>query len=415
MNHVNIRKNMSTEVQRLNSPNSDEESQNASLKTPSPVFCSGSNSSITSQNSKIDMVIGLPTTLFTTKYECIGTSKMGSDTNIRTSSPHSTHRKGSTNDSLLNPMSSNDTTRQQHSRISSAMKIKVKISSSMTSINAIHLNDTDTSDSNGMNRKANIDLRKIDAKADNFDTNFFNVTECIFISTISCIKNERKLCRLNIEYLVDMTNMRPDDLNRRILSKIPCACKIQHSRSYLSIQLIDKSFKNMFNTFIELNKFIQKARKKNRNILIFSTDISEHHVMCAIAQYLMLDYEMNLNNALKILSQKLFQSNVVTIEKSYLNYLKNFESYLQHLSIDLHKTSGDVIPNDKSNKRKVYTNSEYYASSINKSNYSNSTEDLIAVSKVKTKIDCQEFTRFTEESCLETSTFELNNLKVAWI
>lgn len=105
--------------------------------------------------------------------------------------------------------------------------------------------------------------------------NFLNITNHIFIGNISCVKNERKLCRLGIEYIIDMTNMRPDDLNRQTLGKLPCLCQKQHSRLYLSVMIAETSFKSLFASFSEVNKFIQRA-KKSRNeknkVLIFGKE-----------------------------------------------------------------------------------------------------------------------------------------------
>ena len=171
--------------------------------------------------------------------------------------------------------------------------------------------------------------------------NFLRITDHIFIGSMSSIKNERKMCRLGIEYLIDMTNMRPDDLNRQTLGKLPCLCKRQHSRLYLTLEVTETSFKNLFSAFSEVNKFIQMAKKtpNSKRVLIFGKEPLSQKVICACAQYLMVEYEMDMDTALQVILQKNNASNKIKIEKCYLNYLQQFQSYLNHLSVNLYGTS----------------------------------------------------------------------------
>lgn len=146
------------------------------------------------------------------------------------------------------------------------------------------------------------------------------------------------MCKFNIEYLIDMTNMRPDDLNRQTLGKIPCQCKRQHSRLHLSIGFADTSFKSLFNAFSEMNKFIQQARKSphEKRVLVFGKETMAPQVICASAQYLMLEYEMNLEAALQAVTQKSYSLIKSKLDKCYLDYLKEFEQYLKHMSVSLY-------------------------------------------------------------------------------
>lgn len=93
--------------------------------------------------------------------------------------------------------------------------------------------------------------------------NFLIITKHIYIGNIASIKNERIMCRLGIEYLIDMSNMRPDDLNQQTLGKLPCLCTKQHSRLYLSVNIFETSFKSLFAAFSEVNKFIQRAKRSS--------------------------------------------------------------------------------------------------------------------------------------------------------
>ncbi len=148
------------------------------------------------------------------------------------------------------------------------------------------------------------------------------------------------MCRLGIEYLIDMSNMRPDDLNRQTLGKLPCLCKQQHSRLYLSVQISDTSFKSLFAAFSEVNKFIQRAKRStdHRNkVLVFGKESLSQPVICACLQYLMVDYQMGLSQALHIIFKNSNQGSVsFRLEACYQTYLEQLQNYLRHLSTTLH-------------------------------------------------------------------------------
>ncbi|CAF0892489.1 unnamed protein product [Brachionus calyciflorus] len=168
---------------------------------------------------------------------------------------------------------------------------------------------------------------------DSSHPNYLRINQNLFCGNVNSVKNERKLCKLNIEYLIDMTNLRPDELNRETLGKIPCICQKQHSRLFISIQITETDFKSLFNAFCEVNKFIQKSRKSpDKRVLIFGKEIFSPQVICAAAQYLMVEYEMSLETALKSVIQKDFSVIYPKFDYCYLNYLREFEKYLQHVS-----------------------------------------------------------------------------------
>lgn len=71
------------------------------------------------------------------------------------------------------------------------------------------------------------------------------ISDWVYCGNLNSVRNERALCQLGIEYVIDMSNMRPDDLTRaQTLGKLPCSCKgKQHSRLYLTIELRETNFK----------------------------------------------------------------------------------------------------------------------------------------------------------------------------
>jgi len=168
-------------------------------------------------------------------------------------------------------------------------------------------------------------------------SNFVKICQNILIGDMNSLKNERKLCKFGIDYLIDMTNMRPDELNRQAHGKLPCLCNKQHSRAYLSVKITDTSFKSLFFAFNEINKFINQAKKSSsgRRVLIAGKELFATHVICAFAQYLMIEYEVDQQSALHILTEKFHKQ--IDLDKCYVDYLNQFELYLSHLSMSMSK------------------------------------------------------------------------------
>lgn len=351
---------------------------NMPIRVTAATDVTNSNATINSQSSKMDTLLGFTKTiLFTTKFECIGQSKSGSDTSIknipdslqiRSKSVTTLNEKGSSNilsqnqiNTTVNGKLPSDMRKSESIRDKYNYEINNK---SLTKIKNFPIeNENKFSQNNEPSYKNNHSITK--SKSNNnhqnhFDNseknqNFISITESVFIGNIGVIKNERRMCRLNIEYLIDMTNMRPDDLNRQTLGKLPCLCKLQHSRLYLTVELVDTNYKTLFNSYAEVNKYIEKARKSNKKVLIFSKDIFQQHLIAALAQYLMLDYEMNLDNALNIISKRI-NSPRIYVGKSYFDYLKNFESYLQHMSINLYGTNDKNVDSEMMSKLNLKSN-----------------------------------------------------------
>ncbi|RNA11001.1 Dual specificity phosphatase [Brachionus plicatilis] len=166
------------------------------------------------------------------------------------------------------------------------------------------------------------------------EASFVQITNDLFCGNLSLVKNERQMCKMNVEYLIDMTNMRPDELGRRTLGKIPCTCLKQHSRIHINVEIKQTDFKSLFKSFCEVNRFIQKSRKSTttRRVLIFGKSTYSAQVVCAAAQYLMLEYDMGVEMALKSVTKVKLDFVNTKIDECYRKYLEDFEKYLDHMS-----------------------------------------------------------------------------------
>jgi hypothetical protein len=170
------------------------------------------------------------------------------------------------------------------------------------------------------------------------------------------------------------------------LGRIPCECQESHARLTISIKIEKTDFKSLFNYFSEINKFILTAEKKQNNwkrenrikkffnhhsndnsnsnnnnttklkskknkILIYGINTLSQYVVCACAQYMMLEYEMSAMKAIQEIANN--DPSILNISDTIMDdclvvYLKQFESYVTYLrqkSIILYNSKFNIDPN----------------------------------------------------------------------
>lgn len=181
------------------------------------------------------------------------------------------------------------------------------------------------------------------------------LTEDILLGSIRALQNERQLCKLSIDYLIDATNMRPDELARKanVGARLPCQCGHTHSRCTLTLEFDQPSSAHLAPTdsnplsnskirelnrtqlgqlFSAANRFIEKAQQEEKRILIYGFELTPNTPLAIIAiQYLMLsDGQLSLTEAthavhrlFPILPKKNQQFPIM--EKRFHDYLKQLE------------------------------------------------------------------------------------------
>ena len=171
------------------------------------------------------------------------------------------------------------------------------------------------------------------------------LTNDILLGSIRALQNERQLCKLSVDYLIDATNMRPDELARKanVGARLPCHCGHLHSRCTLTIEFnqpyttstltssssstltsssssllsstnttTHNDYNNLTNSklrelnrthlgqlFSAVNRFILKAQQENKRILIYGFELTPNSPLAVIAiQYLMItDEQLSLTEA----------------------------------------------------------------------------------------------------------------------
>ena len=205
------------------------------------------------------------------------------------------------------------------------------------------------------------------------------LTDDVLLGSIRGLQNERQLCKLSIDYLIDATNMRPDELARKanMGAPLPCHCRQTHSRCTLTLEfdppylstmsIIDQKnlstnqIRELARTQLEqlfsaVNRFISKAQQENKRILIYGFELTKNSPLAVIAiQYLMVnDEQLSLSEAMHRI-HRLFpvlpcqhQHNPM-MEKRFQDYLKQLDKktfpknfIVSSISLDGSSTSGGL-------------------------------------------------------------------------
>ena len=217
------------------------------------------------------------------------------------------------------------------------------------------------------------------------------LTDDIFLGSMRALQNERQLCRLSIDYLIDATNMRPDELARKanIGARLPCQCIHPHSRCTLTLEF-DQAYlsgspsspslsattsaamsmtaaassteaSHMSNSkvrelsrsqlgklFSAVNHFILKAQQEEKRILIYGFELTPNSPLAVIAiQYLMLvDEQMGLAEATQSVHRlfpvvPLKHQHYPTMEKRFQDYLKQLDKKTFPKNFIASRISGD--------------------------------------------------------------------------
>ncbi len=181
------------------------------------------------------------------------------------------------------------------------------------------------------------------------------LTDDILLGSVRSLQNERQLCRLSVDYLIDATNMRPDELARKanVGVRLPCHCGHTHSRCTLTLEfdqpyspittttydpnhLNNSKIRELSRTqlgqlFSAVNGFIAKAQQEGKRLLIYGFELTPNSPLAVIAiQYLMLtDEQLSLTEATHRI-HRLFP--VIPLQhQQYPIMEKRFQDYLKQL------------------------------------------------------------------------------------
>ena len=157
------------------------------------------------------------------------------------------------------------------------------------------------------------------------DEQIAQVTDYLFVGSIESAYNERRLCRLDIESLVDISNMSEMQVPSNKKTQCPCLCQtdFRHFRSRLIIAVADDEKEDIGPYFEEVNRFIEAARRCGRKVLVYSYEGKSRAVVFAM-QYLMSYESLLLRQAYNLIKKQRpcvalnpgFQRALETLEKT---------------------------------------------------------------------------------------------------
>ena len=139
------------------------------------------------------------------------------------------------------------------------------------------------------------------------DPNLVQIDAHLFVGNELMLKNERKLCRLNISYFIRIeetslaaanssVNAAATTYNHQQLDKLPCQCSKQHAKFHMSIEMeaTSATVDSLCRAFVEMNRFIRLARRQRPDAFIMlyaaRTNMrSSPLLLCASLQCLMIE------------------------------------------------------------------------------------------------------------------------------
>ncbi|CAH1800145.1 unnamed protein product [Owenia fusiformis] len=142
------------------------------------------------------------------------------------------------------------------------------------------------------------------------DSNCAQIMEHLFLGNIESAHNERLLCKLKIDGIIDIANVDIDDIPAEKRLSCPCSCPIsRHSRPKLYINVDDNELADMEPYFDEINRFIEGTRKRNKRVLVHSY-FGKSRAVTALVQYIMKMYNLPLKTAYNVVRKARPEINV---------------------------------------------------------------------------------------------------------
>lgn len=156
------------------------------------------------------------------------------------------------------------------------------------------------------------------------------VLDYLFMGGIEPAYNANLLCRLNIEYLIDISNVEPMKVPRNKRSDCPCLCALEtaHSRARMTIMIGEHSQLDLVPYFDDVNRFIESARSCGKNVLVHSYN-GRNRCAALVVQYLMKTKGIGFDRAVEVLRGI---RGDITISENFQRSLRRWEGILQQRS-----------------------------------------------------------------------------------
>ena len=157
-----------------------------------------------------------------------------------------------------------------------------------------------------------IKIDEPDPQAPYTDRNIAEILDFLFIGDLESANREPLLCRLNVECVVELINLTPQEVMKAIkLKDCPCVCAspMKHSRIRLNIYIDDTIEEDIAHYFEEVNNFIEGAVKSQRHVLVYCIHGNTLSPTVSI-QYLMQFQGFRLREAYALMKERRPQINI---------------------------------------------------------------------------------------------------------
>ncbi|XP_068224692.1 MAP kinase phosphatase with leucine-rich repeats protein 1-like [Palaemon carinicauda] len=170
------------------------------------------------------------------------------------------------------------------------------------------------------------------------DGNICQVIDGLFLGNIKAAYSEPLLCRLNIECVVDLSNVMPTQVPSASKSICPCTCALEtaHLRTRLCINIPNSEDIDIAQYMDDVNSFIEGSRKHCKNVLVHSYE-GKSRAPAVIILYLMTMYGMSFSKALSLVKSGCLE---VSLNTGFQRTLQNLDRRLSASSSNSLNLSG---------------------------------------------------------------------------
>lgn len=155
------------------------------------------------------------------------------------------------------------------------------------------------------------------------------VFEYLYMGNIESAYNLNLLCRLNIGYIIDVSNIEPHKVPKNKRSDCPCLCSSEtaHSRVRMTLSIDENSQADLLPYFKDVNDFITSAKSCKKCVLIHSFH-GRNRCAVFVTQYLMMLKKIDLATAERLVASMMPN---VKITDNFYKSLKRWENSLLNL------------------------------------------------------------------------------------
>ncbi|XP_067675346.1 MAP kinase phosphatase with leucine-rich repeats protein 3-like [Haliotis asinina] len=171
---------------------------------------------------------------------------------------------------------------------------------------------------------------KIHRRATNSLPSYSKILEFLYLGSIEAAYNEPLLCKLDVQVLVDLSNVPSSQVPVGKKTTCPCLCRKQnHFRSRLNVGIDDIEWENISQYFSDINNFIEGARKCNKHVLVYSYH-GKSRAAAVIIQYIMQHFRLSLKDAHRLVATR---RPGIAVNTGFWRSLQRFEKQIQESGV----------------------------------------------------------------------------------